>query len=66
MKIYLYCIVYRPNDEEKKDGIKEEIIAPISCCLANDENQARVIAAQEIDTSFKNKLDRIEVAVKPF
>lgn len=66
MKIFQFAALYNPNADERKKGEKAAIIVPITDCLAADEKAAMLIAARAIPDEFIEKLERVEVAVRPF
>ncbi len=68
MKLYEFAILL--NEKRDKDGDITDparILVMPKTVLARDENQATILAAREIpDTVVEDKLDRVEVAVRPF
>ena len=66
MKIFEYAVLLDPTSDEKKAGKNTEIIVPITSVLANDEQQAIMLAGRAIPDTFLDKVDRITVAVRPF
>lgn len=66
MKIYEFAALFNPDDDEKKDGKKAEIIVKPTTILANDEKEAMLKAARAIPEDFVDKLDKVEIAVRPF
>ncbi len=63
MKIFQFVAFYLP-DEESQD--KPQIIVEPKTILAKDEKQASMIAARAIPEQYIDKLDQIEIAVRPF
>lgn len=66
MKIYEYAAVFNPNDSEKKEGEKSTIVISPKQVLCENERAALMLAARDIPDSFLDKMDRVEVAVRPF
>jgi len=66
VKIFEYAVLLDPTSDEKKAGKNTEIIVPITSVLANDEQQAIMLAGRAIPDTFLDKVDRITVAVRPF
>ena len=66
MKIYQYAVILHPSEKEKKDGKKSELIVDLRSVLAADDKAAMVLAARAIPEEYIAKLDRIEVAIRPF
>lgn len=66
-KIYEYHLVYRPTDLEIEEGKKDEMLTKLpQTVFAKDEKTACMIAARNIPEKYADKLDQIEVAVRPF
>lgn len=71
MQIFEFAVVYHPEKGEKKsdDGKSQrrsEIIVKPTTVLAKDQAAATLLAAREIPAEYVDKLDRVEVAVRPF
>ena len=66
MKVYEYCVVYIPTAREKKDGAIAEIIIKPNVLLADKESTASLKAAREIPEKYVNKLDQVEIKIRPF
>jgi hypothetical protein len=66
VKIYQYAVILHPSEKEKKDGKKSELIVDLRSVLAADDKAAMVLAARAIPEEYIAKLDRIEVAIRPF
>jgi hypothetical protein len=66
MKIFEYAILLHPTKKAKEDGEPSKLIKPPTCVLACDQNAALVLAARAIPENLLDKLDRVEVAVRPF
>jgi len=66
-KLFQYAILWHPTDKQKKDdGAKPKVIVEIKTILAADQQGAMMAAAMEIPLEYKNQLDQIEVAARPF
>jgi hypothetical protein len=66
MKVFQYCVIYSPNEAAKKDGKKAELIVPVKTILANDIQQANLLVAREVPEEYLDRLDQIDVAIRPF
>ena len=66
MKVFQYVIIIHPTQKEKEDGKASEILIPITTVLAPDQNGAALLAGRAIPENYLDKLNRIEVAVRPF
>lgn len=63
MKIFEFAAIYVPKG---KDAAKAEIIVKPTTILAKDDKQAGMLAARALPEEFLNRLDDIEIAVRPF
>lgn len=70
MKLFEFAILFhpKPTASEQERGVKpkSEVLVPVKSILANNEKEASVIAAREIPTSHEDRLDCIEIALRPF
>ena len=66
MKLFQYAILYHPLPKEKETGAQSKIVKEITTIIAHDLNAATLIAARSIPEDYTDKMERIEVAVRPF
>ena len=66
MKLFQYAVMLHPTEEGKKTGDTSKIIVEVKTVLAVDQNGAVILAGRDIPSEFLDKLDRVEVAVRPF
>lgn len=66
MKLFQYAILWHPTKKEIEDGLKDKVVQEITTVLAIDPNKVAMMAAMEIPAEYKNTLDQIEIAVRPF
>ena len=71
MKLYEYAILYHPRPVKTKEGEEEKpqrstLLSDVQRVLANNEKEAAMIAARAIPESHIDKLDRVEIALRPF
>lgn len=66
MKLFEYVAILHPTEDEKKAGVKSSLIVPITPALAKDAEQATLLAARAIPPEYIDRLEQIEVAVRPF
>lgn len=66
--IFEYAVIYHGAtiDKDTKETSPGEIIVKPTTILAKDAGQATLLAARAIPEKYLAKLDRIEVAVRPF
>ncbi len=69
-KIFEFAVIYHPvptkDQQERGERPKSELVVPVTTVLANDEKQAGMLAARAIPETFTDKLDRLEIALRPF
>ena len=62
VKLFQYVVVYHPKDDEEP----AQIVVELRTVLAKSKEAAALRAAREIPLEYEEKLDRVEVAVRPF
>lgn len=65
-KLFEMAILCHTTHDEDKAGKSTEIIVAPKYILATDQGTATILAAREIPEEYLEKLDRVEVAVRPF
>jgi hypothetical protein len=65
-KLFEYAVVFNPNKEETKSGEKPKIVIKPTTILAKNEKEVNFIAARSIPEDFADKIDRLDIAVRPF
>ncbi len=66
MKIFEYAAILHPTRARKEEGEQSVILVKPTVCLAHDLSAATVIASRALPEEVLDKLDRVEVAVRPF
>lgn len=70
MKLYEFAIIYNPlptkDQSERGEKPKSELLVDVKRILANNEKEAGMMAAREIPDTHTDKLDRVEIALRPF
>lgn len=68
-KIFEYVVLYHPKPK-RVDGedVREKsvIVVDVKRVLAESEKDVNVIAGREIPVDYLDKLDRVEILVRPF
>ena len=59
-KLFQYAIILH-NEEGKSRVIKDH-----STVLANDQHSASMMAVLEIPSDYRDQIDNIEMAIRPF
>lgn len=67
MEVFEYC-VFLDEKRDKDDEVTEEAVflVPVDQILCRNKEQAMLKAAKAIPDEHMDKLDRIQVAVRPF
>lgn len=68
LKLFEYAILLHPveNKDAKEVSEKTTVIKLPTVILAKDDKQAGMLIAREIPADYVDKLDQIEVIVRPF
>lgn len=66
MKLFQYAVIFVPKKSDSKDAEKPRVLVPVTEVLAVDERSVTLMAARAIPEDYTNRLDEIEVAVRPF
>lgn len=67
MKLFDYAVIHHPKKKDKDTETKaSKLIVVPTTILAKDENTALMLAARAIPEEYVDKLDEVEVAVRPF
>ena len=62
-RLYEYAVILQPKPDTDE---KSEIVVPVTTVLAPSEGQVNLIAARKIPDDLTDRLDRIQVVVRPF
>ena len=69
-KLYEYAVLYHPNptkeQSEAGDYPKSEVVVTPTQCLAKDDAQVAMLAARALPEKYTDKLDDVEIIVRPF
>lgn len=69
-RIFQYAVVYNPKATKDAQGNdttpKAEMIIEPKFILAKDDKEVGMRAAREIPEGYLDKLDEVEIAVRPF
>jgi len=70
MKLYEYAVIYNPlptkDQKERGENPKSELIVDVTRILSNNDKEAQMLAARAIPAAFTDKLDLVEIALRPF
>lgn len=65
-KLFEYAVIYYPDEEQRKNGEKAEVIVHPMTLLAKDAQTAQMKAVKSIPSSYDDRLDQIDIAIRPF
>lgn len=66
-KLFEYAVLWHPTDKQIKDeGKKTIVIAGPKPFLARDEKAAGMAAVMDIPADYREQIDQIEIAIRPF
>ena len=65
-KLYEYAIIWHPTETQEKEGQKSKIVAAPKVVLSADDKSCLMIASMDIPLEYKDNLDQIELAIRPF
>jgi hypothetical protein len=70
MKIYEYAVIHHPiatkEQQERGEKPRSEMVVDVTRVLARDDKEASMLAARAIPEAYTDKLDRVEIALRPF
>ena len=70
MRLYEYAVIYNPlptkEQVERGEKPKSELIVDVKRVLSNSDKEAAMLAARDIPDAYTDKLDRVEIALRPF
>ena len=70
MKLFEYAVIYNPlptkEQVERGEKPKSELIVDVKRVLSNNDKEAAMLAARDIPDAYTDKLDRVEIALRPF
>ena len=66
-KIFQYAVLWHPTEkQEKEDGAKSKVLIEPKTILSLDQASATMAAAMSIPNEYKEQLEQIEIAIRPF
>jgi hypothetical protein len=70
MKLFEYACIYNPlptrEQQERGEKPKAVLIVDVTRTLAKNDKEAMMLAARSIPDDYSDKLDLIEIAIRPF
>lgn len=69
-KLFEYALLYHPKQTKEQLDLgeqpKSELLAPPVSLLAGTEAEVGVVAARAIPEKYLDKLDDVEIVIRPF
>jgi hypothetical protein len=69
-KLFQYAVLYHPlqtkADEEAGNRPKSKMLVEVTVVLADSDGQVATLAARAIPEAYLDKLDQVEILVRPF
>ena len=69
-RLFEYAVIYHPkrtkDEAERNVWPKSELLGEIKTVVAQSENEVSILAARSIDTQYMDKLEDIDVVIRPF
>ena len=66
MNLFTYAILFHPTEKEVEEGKKSELIVPPETILAQSEETAGMLIIKQIPDKYNDKLEQVEVLIRPF
>lgn len=66
-KLFQYAILWHPTEKQiKEEGLKSKLIVDLKTILASDQSSANMAAAMDVPNEYRETLDQVEIAIRPF
>jgi len=66
-RLFQYAIIWHPTEKQvKEEGVKSKLLKELTTILAVDQASVMMLAAMDIPAEYKDQLDQIEIASRPF
>lgn len=70
MKLYQYAIIYTPTRTEAQvkagEQAKSVLLKDLTNILCADDKQAAMLAARAVPEEYTDRLECVEIAIRPF
>lgn len=64
--LYQYSILWHPTKQESEEGKKSTILVKPEYMMAPDQNSAFIQASRQIPDEYLEKLDQVDIMIRPF
>jgi len=65
-QFFQFAVLFHPTKEGYEKGEHSKALVEIKTIFASDAKEAGILAAREIPAEYLDKLDQVEIAVRPF
>ncbi|RYC70688.1 hypothetical protein [Spirosoma sordidisoli] len=65
-RLFQIAILFHPSAKDVEAGKQTEIILDPKNVLATNEDHAKTLASREIPEKYLDKLEQVEVVIRPF
>jgi len=69
-KLYEYAVLHHPKAKKdvagNEDPVKSKIITDVTRILAATPDEVSILAARSIPEEYLDKIDQVEIVVRPF
>lgn len=69
-KVFEYVVLYHPKSKKDKDGNEEtgksKLLVDVTRVLADSDKEVGILAARLIPEEYLDKLEQVEIVVRPF
>jgi hypothetical protein len=66
-KLFQYAVLWHPTEKQmKEEGLKSKLIVNLKTILASDQSSANMAAAMDVPNEYRETLDQVEIAIRPF
>lgn len=66
MKLFQVAMILKPTTKDAESGVAIQLIMEPTWKLAPSDQAAAMLAGRDLDPKYLDKMDRIEVLVRPF
>ena len=70
-KLFEYAVIFHPKAKKAKDGEEEQasksaLLQTVTTVLAGTPEEVGILAARSIPEKYLDKLDQVEIVIRPF
>lgn len=66
-RLFEYAVLWHPTEKQvKEEGMKSKMIITPTTIMAADQQAATMAASMSIPVEYKDQLDQVEIAMRPF